>query len=132
MSLGELLFPKLELKLVIARSSDTDIKATKGKDSAEYIESAARIRVNESDLKRLNLKESNEVLVKNKIGNVVVRAYIDDGIKPGIAVMPYGPWALALADSSSETTDTILQGIKIEVTKSDDELTSLEELLVSS
>lgn len=131
MSLGELLFPKLELKLIIARSSDTDIKATQGKDSTEYIESAARIRMNEVDLKRLNIKEGDTVSIKNKIGQVVVKAYIDEGVDSSIGVMPYSPWALVLVNVSTEITEIQLQGLSVEVTRSDEEVTSLDGLLDS-
>jgi formylmethanofuran dehydrogenase subunit D len=129
LSLGEFLFPRLELTLVIAYSSDTEIKATRGKNSEEYTESAARIRMNESDLKRLNLKEHDTVSVKNKIGNIVVRAYIDSSINSGTALMPYSPWALALVDVASDLELIQLHGIRIEVSKTDEEISSLDEIL---
>lgn len=132
MALGEFLFPKLELKLVIAHSSDTEIKAARGKSSNEYLESAARIRLNESDLKRLSLKEHANVEVKTKKRKIVVSAYIDAGVNSGMAVIPYGPWALALVDLPSDSSDIQLHGIHIEVSKTDEKVTSLDELLESS
>jgi formylmethanofuran dehydrogenase subunit D len=132
LSLGELLFPKLELKLVIARSSDTEINAAHGKTSTDYRESAARIRMNESDLKRINIKEGSRVSVGNKIGKVVVKAFINDGINSGACVMPYSPWALALVDIPSDTTVVQFHGIDVEVTKSNESVTSLDQLLDSS
>jgi formylmethanofuran dehydrogenase subunit D len=132
LSLGDFLFPKLELKLVIAHSSDTEIKAARGKTSDEYIDSAARIRLNESDLKRLNLKENDVVEVKTKTGKIVVSAYIDEGVNSGMAVIPYSPWALALVDLPSDSSNIQLHGIRIEVSKTEEKITSLDELLGSS
>ena len=132
MSLGELLFPKLELKLVISRSSDADIKAIQGKESTEYIDSAARIQMNEANIKRLNIKEGDTVSVKTRTGKVNVRAHINEGVDSSLGVMPYGPWALALVIINMETTEIQLQGLSIEVTKSDEEITPLDALLDSS
>jgi formylmethanofuran dehydrogenase subunit D len=129
LSLGDFLFPKLELKLVIAHSSDAEIKAARDKTSDEYVESVARIRLNESDLKRLNLKEQDVVEVKTKTGKIVVSAYIDEGINSGMAVIPYGPWALALVDLPSDSSNIQLHGIRIEVSKTDEEVTPLDGLL---
>ena len=131
LSLGELLFPKLELKLVIARSSDTDVKATKGKASVEYIESAARIQLNKDDIKRLSLKDTNTVSVQNSTGKIIVKAVIDESVNSGIGVMPYGPWALALVKIPSDTPEIQLQGISVELAKSEEEVTSLDGLLDS-
>jgi formylmethanofuran dehydrogenase subunit D len=129
LSLGDFLFPKLELKLIIAHSSDADIKAARGKTSDEYIDSAARIRLNESDLKKLNLKENDIVSAKTKTGNIAVRADIDEGVNPGMAIIPYGPWALALVDLPADSDTVQLHGFRIEVSKTDEAVTTLDELL---
>ncbi len=53
MALGDFLFPHADLKLIVARSFETDVESVKGKFSTEYQDIAALVRMNKGDLQRL-------------------------------------------------------------------------------
>jgi formylmethanofuran dehydrogenase subunit D len=132
MALGDFLFPHADLKLVIARSFEADVESTKDILSKEFLEIAARIRLNKGDLQRLGLKDGGHASIKSKAGNVVLAAYIDEKVPVGTAVIPYGPWALALVSVPKNDTPPQMHGISVTVTRSDNEVTPLENLLESS
>ena len=131
MALGDFLFPHAELNLVIARSFESDIESVRDKQSQEYIDTTALIRLHSSDLKRLGLKDEKQASVKSDVGSVVVRAFGDDKIPEGSAVMPYGPWALSLVSVPTDGSPPQFHGVKITVTKSDDSVTSVASLFDS-
>ncbi|MHA1949381.1 MAG: molybdopterin dinucleotide binding domain-containing protein [Candidatus Thorarchaeota archaeon] len=129
MALGDFLFPHADLKLVVARSFETDIESVKDKFSSEYQDSAAVVRLNVGDLKRLGLKEGNNANLKTKAGSIVVSAIGDDKVPEGVAIVPYGPWALSLVSVPDQSTPPQLHGVAVTVTRTDDNVTSLEKLL---
>ncbi|UCH03495.1 MAG: hypothetical protein JSW05_07805 [Candidatus Thorarchaeota archaeon] len=129
MSLGDFLFPQAELKLVIAHSFETDIEAVRNKMSTEYLESAARVSLSTGNLKRLGLKEGDSVSVESKTGKVVVKAFPDEKLEDGLAVMPRSPWALSLVAVPSDGEPVQLHGIPVAVTKSSDKVTSIDSIL---
>lgn len=132
MALGDFLFPHADLKLIVARSFETDIESVKDKLSSDYQDSAAVVRLNIGDLKRLGLKEGNRASVKNKTGEIIVSAVGDEKVPEGAAIVPYGPWALALVSAPEDGTPPQLHGVSVTVTRSDEKVTSLEKLLESS
>jgi formylmethanofuran dehydrogenase subunit D len=128
MALGDFLFPNAELKLVIVRSFRTDIESVKGVPSQEYTTETAIVRLNNNDLRRLSLKEGSTVSLKSSCGTVVVRAINDEKTPEGSAIMPHGPWALALVAIPENDSPPILHGIAITATRSKEDITSLETL----
>ena len=96
MALGDFLFPHVELKLVVAPSFEADIAATGNKYSQEYIDAAAVVTLHKSDLQKLGLQDGKNVQLKNKTGEIVVRAFGSDKATEGYAVMPPSPWVMAL------------------------------------
>jgi formylmethanofuran dehydrogenase subunit D len=128
MALGDFLFPNAELTLVITHSFEADVEAARNMSSQDYLDRAARIRLNKGDIKRLGLKEGGIVGVKSKTGNVIVRAFSDDKITEGMSLMPHGPWALALVQVPEDNSPIKLHGIPITVVRSEKEITSLESL----
>ncbi|MHA1930349.1 MAG: molybdopterin dinucleotide binding domain-containing protein [Candidatus Thorarchaeota archaeon] len=131
MALGDFLFPHAEMKLVITRSFETDIESVKDKFSNEYLESAARLGLSKPDFQRLGLSEGKHASVKSKEGTVIAMAYTDEKIPEGIALMPYGPWALSMVAVPEDGSPPILHGIGITVTKTDKDITPLDSLLNS-
>ncbi len=129
MALGDLLFPHMELKLVIVRSFKTDVEYAKGISSPEYITETALVRLNQTDMYRLSLKEGDNVSLKSPDGQVVVRTTADDKTPEGCAVMPHGPWALALVAIPKNETPPTLHGIVINALRTKEKVTSLEDLL---
>jgi len=131
MALGDFLFPHADLKLIVARSFETDVESVKDKFSSEYQESAAVVRLNTGDLQRLGLKDGKSASVKAKTGSIIVRAYGDSKVPEGSAVVPYGPWALALVSVPKEGSPPQMHGVSVTVTRTDEKITSLEDLLES-
>ena len=132
MALGDFLFPHADLKLVIARSFEADVESVKDILSKEFLDSAARVRLSKGDLQRLGLKDGGHANIKSKTGNIVVVAYGDEKVPEGSAVVPYGPWALALVSVPKDDSAPQLHGVSVTVTRSDDDVTPLESLLQSS
>ncbi|MGY5873576.1 MAG: molybdopterin dinucleotide binding domain-containing protein [Candidatus Thorarchaeota archaeon] len=132
MALGDFLFPHAELKLVIARSFEADVESAKDILSKEFLDCAARVRLSKGDLQRLGLKDGGHASIKSKAGTVVLAAYVDEKVPDNTAVIPYGPWALALVPVPKDDSPPQMHGISVTVTRSDDEVTPLEGLLDSS
>jgi len=132
MALGDFLFPNAELKLIIARSFEADVQSVKDILSKEFVEAAARVGLSKGDLQRLGLKDGGHVSIKSKAGNIVLSAYVDEKVPENTAVIPYGPWALALVQVPKDDTPPQMHGVSVTVTRSDDEVTPLEKLLESS
>ncbi len=132
MALGDFLFPHADLKLVIAHSFEADVEAVKDTLSKEFVDSAARVRLSLGDLQRLGLKDGGHASIKSKTGSVVLVAYGDEKVPEGSAIIPYGPWALALVAVPEEDSPVQLHGIPVTVTRSDDKITSLDGLFESS
>lgn len=128
MALGDFLFPHAELKLIVARSFETDVESVKNRFSSEYQDRAAVIRLNSGDLKRLGLKDGKSASVKAKAGSIVVSAVGDDKVPEGAAVVPYGPWALSLVLTPEDGSPPQLHGVSVTVTRTDEKVTSLEKL----
>ncbi|MFW9805641.1 MAG: molybdopterin dinucleotide binding domain-containing protein [Candidatus Thorarchaeota archaeon] len=131
MALGDFLFPHADLKLVIAHSFEADVEAAKDTLSKEFSDSAARVRLSRGDLQRLGLKDGGHTSIKSKTGQVVLVAYGDEKVPEGTAVIPYGPWALSLVSVPENDLPIQLQGISITVSRTDEKITSLDELLES-
>ncbi|MFW9847549.1 MAG: molybdopterin dinucleotide binding domain-containing protein [Candidatus Thorarchaeota archaeon] len=131
MALGDLLFPQVELKLVVAPSFEADIAATGDKYSQEYIDAAARVTLHKSDLQKLGLKDGKNVNLKNKTGDIVVRAFGSEKVSEGLAVMPPSPWAMALIAIPPANAPSQLHGVQITASRSDEEVTHPSALLDS-
>jgi formylmethanofuran dehydrogenase subunit D len=132
MALGDFLFPHAELKLVIARTFEADVESAKNILSKEFLESAARVRLSKGDLQRLGLKDGAHASVKSKSGTIVIAAYEDEKVPESTAIIPYGPWALALVPVPKDDSPPQMHGISVTVTKSDVEITTLDQLLEHS
>jgi len=131
MALGDFLFPHADLKLIVARSFETDVESVKDKTSSEYQDSAAVVKLSKGDLQRLGLKDGNTASLKAKAGSVVVRAFVDEKVLEGTAVVPHGPWAMALVSVPEDGAPPQMHGVPVTVTRTDDKVTSLDELFES-
>ena len=132
MALGDFLFPHADLKLVVAHSFEADVEAAKDRLSQEFLESAARVRLNPGDLKRLGLKDGGHASIKSKTGQVVLVAFGDERVPEGTAVVPHGPWALALVAVPEDKSPLQIHGVSVTVTRTEDSVTLIDELLESS
>jgi len=131
MALGDFLFPHIEMKLVIARSFESDIAGAEDKLSQEYIDATAKVDLHKSDLQKLGLKDGKNANLKSSVGSIVVKAFGSEKATEGIAVMPHGPWALALVDVPVDGTPPKMHGVSVSATRSDEDVTRPEALFVS-
>jgi len=129
MALGDFLFPNADLTLVIVRSFKTDVESAKGTPSQKYTTETAIVRLHNNDMRRLNVKEGTTISLKSSCGSVIVKGIVDNKTPEGNAVMPHGPWALALVAIPENDSPPKLHGIKVTATRSEESITSLEELL---
>ena len=132
MALGDFLFPHADLKLIIARSFEADVESVKDILSKEFLDTAARLQLSKGDLQRLGLKDGGHASIKSKTGNIVLVAYGDEKVPEGSAVIPHGPWALALVAIPKDDSSPQLHGVSVTVMKTDDKVTTLDALLESS
>jgi formylmethanofuran dehydrogenase subunit D len=132
MALGDFLFPHAELKLIIAHSFEADVESVKDIYSREFLENAARVRLSKGDLQRLGLKDGGHASIESQAGRIVLVAYGDEKTPDGSAVIPYGPWALALVTVPEDDSPPKLHGESVKVMRSDDEVTPLDQLLDGS
>ncbi|MFW9959734.1 MAG: molybdopterin dinucleotide binding domain-containing protein [Candidatus Thorarchaeota archaeon] len=131
MVLGDFLFPNVELKLAIVRSFKTDIESARGIPSEKYTAETAVVQLNNKDMRKLSVNEGGAISLKSPSGTVVVSAIIDDKVPEGSALMPYGPWALALVAIPENNCPPTLHGIEITATRSTEDITSLDALFGS-
>ncbi|MFX0107216.1 MAG: molybdopterin dinucleotide binding domain-containing protein [Candidatus Hodarchaeota archaeon] len=131
MALGDFLFPHIELKLVIARSFEVDIEAVSDKTSKEYQDLAARVVIEEGDMKRLSLKDGASVLVTSEVSSVVVRAFSATRSSEGLAIMPPSAWSMALVPIPPENSPPQLHGISVTLKGTKEKVTTLDSLFES-
>jgi formylmethanofuran dehydrogenase subunit D len=124
MGLRDFLYPQLEVRLVLARALDVDeAHARQGSLSKDYQESAARITISSRDAQRLNLEEGHRVEVKSDIGQVTVRARLQENQPEGMVVMPPSPWAFAVINAMVPS-----QGTKVTIKPSKGRITPITNL----
>ncbi|MBC7130953.1 molybdopterin dinucleotide-binding protein, partial [Candidatus Bathyarchaeota archaeon] len=103
-----------------------------GKFSKEYMESVAICYLDPQDLKKLGIKDGTNVKVTTEFGSVVVKSIKSIRTPhPGIAFIPYGPWANAVMDPETHGLGMpSFKGIPAEVEPAPEEpILTLKELL---
>ncbi|UCE11236.1 MAG: hypothetical protein JSW61_04675 [Candidatus Thorarchaeota archaeon] len=128
MSLGDFLFPEVQLKLVIVHSFEADIKSVANTASESYRMAAALVWLNRSDFQRIGLKDGDVVSIKTSSKRINVQAFQSERTKEGLATMPRGPWSLHLARVNGDEGIAQLHGLPVSVSRSSEEVTSLESL----
>lgn len=103
MSLLRLLAPRMEINICGVRSVEQSIgKAERGLEG--YIETTAVILMHKEDMGKIGLKNGDRVKVSSAYGTVVVKAYETDETKPGLALMPNGPWFNIITEGDIQVT----------------------------
>jgi formylmethanofuran dehydrogenase subunit D len=129
-SMGEK--PKLKVTLITGRTIEQGVGKEHGKSSKEYLESVSVCYIDPEDLKRLGIKEGENVLVSTRFGSVVVKAVKSiRNPHPGIIFIPYGPWANAVVDPETHSIGMpSFKGVHAEIEPAPDKpVLGLKELL---
>ncbi|MEM2927417.1 MAG: molybdopterin dinucleotide binding domain-containing protein [Nitrososphaerota archaeon] len=122
----------IKVILITGRSLDQGTSKSIGKFSKEYMEKLAICELDPEDLKSLGIESGQNVKIKTKYGEVIVKA-IESKQAPhkGIAFMPYSMWAnLLLGSSTNSSGMPTFKGIEadIEIVK-EGKIMDLNELL---
>jgi formylmethanofuran dehydrogenase subunit D len=124
--------PKLRVTLITGRTIEQGVGKERGKSSKDYVESVSVCYMDPEDLKRLGVKEKNNVKVSTDYGSVVVKALKSlRAPHRGVIFIPYGPWANVIVNPETHGIGMpSFKGIPAEVEPAPDKpILSLEELL---
>lgn len=103
MSLLRLLIPKVEVNVCSVRSVEQSIgKAERG--LVGYLETTAVALMHKEDMKKIGVKNGDRVKISSNYGAVVVKVYETDETKPGLVLMPNGPWFNAISEGDIQVT----------------------------
>jgi len=84
---------QIEVVLISGRTAEQGASLEVGKTSERYFNSVAVVELSAADADALGLGEGDPVEVSTPHGSVVVRSRRSEGLDPGLAFFPYGPWA---------------------------------------
>lgn len=95
--------PEYKITIVTYRDIFQSAVMEEGRFSDEYLKLSAVIKMDTADIKKLNVKEEDTVMVKNNSGKVVVRVGNSgyDVSHQGIAYMPNSLWSNALVSADT-------------------------------
>lgn len=125
---------KLSVTLLTGRTIEQGVGKERGKSSPEYFEACSMVYMDGEDMKKLGVKEGDNVEVSTPNGAVVLRAIrYPRASTPGLIYIPYGPWANAIvSDATTSIGMPSFKGTPAEVEPAPDKsILSMEELLRS-
>ncbi len=95
--------PEQKVTIVTYRDIFQSAVMEEGRFSEEYLKLSAVIKMDAADIKKLDVKEGDTVVVKNDGGKVIVRVEKSgyDASHQGIAYMPNSPWSNALVSADT-------------------------------
>ena len=122
---------EIEVILITGRTMDQGIGLEVGKTSEKYSSSVNYIELNNDDVNMLKGKSGSVMEVSNSNGKVSLYCHPVQGLRPGFAFIPYGPWANQLLSTYSACTGTPqLKGIPVKVRLAEDrKVLTIEELV---
>ncbi|MCC4765115.1 formylmethanofuran dehydrogenase [Methanosarcina sp. DH1] len=123
--------PEIKVKVITYRDIFQDKAMLENRFGNEYKDLSAVIKLDHADLKQLDVKKGDTVILKNSFGRVVVKAMESGYETPhkGIAYMPKSPWSNMLV--SDETGGTGVPKFKdISVTVSSAKGEKVTELML--
>ena len=111
--------PEINVKVVTYRDIFQDKAMLENRFGDEYKDLSAVIKLDPADLKQLNVKKGETVVLKNSFGKVVVKAEESGYETPhrGIAYMPKSPWSnMLISDETGGTGIPKFKDISVTVT----------------
>jgi formylmethanofuran dehydrogenase subunit D len=108
---------RLEVTVISGRTMSQARSRERGKFSEEYAQSVAICELDPDDLRELGATEGENVRVKTRLGEVILRATVSkQAPHRRVAFVPYGAWASMLFDPSTHTSGMpTLKGLKATV-----------------
>ena len=111
--------PEIEVKVITYIDIFQDKAMLENRFGKEYKDLSAVIKLDHADLKQLNVKKGDTVIVKNSFGRVVVKAEESGYETPhrGIAYMLKSPWSnMLVSDETGGTGVPKFKDISVTVT----------------
>ena len=121
----------IEVTVISGRSLSQARSRELGKFSEEYSQSVAVCELDPDDMKELGALDGENVRVKTKFGEVVLRASISkQAPHKRVAFIPYGAWASMLFGTATHTSGMpTLKGVKATVERTAEaKVASLREI----
>jgi len=125
---------KLRVTLLTGRTIEQGVGKEQGKSSELYFDACSMVYMDGNDMKKLGVRNGQNVLVTTPDGSVVLRAVkYPRGPTPGLIFIPYGPWANAVCSNSTTSIGMpSFKGTPAEVEPAGDEpVLTIEELFKS-
>jgi formylmethanofuran dehydrogenase subunit D len=111
--------PEIKVKVITYRDIFQDKAMLENRFGDEYKDLSAVIKLDHADLKQLDVKKGDTVILKNSFGRVVVKAMESGYETPhkGIAYMPKSPWSnMLISDETGGTGVPKFKDISVTVT----------------
>ena len=111
--------PEIKVKVITYRDIFQDKAMLENRFGDEYKDLSAIIKLDHADLKQLDVKKGDTVILKNSFGRVVVKAMESGYETPhkGIAYMPKRPWSnMLVSDETGGTGVPKFKDISVTVT----------------
>jgi formylmethanofuran dehydrogenase subunit D len=122
--------PEIKVKVITYRDIFQDKAMIENRFGEEYRNLSAVIKLDSVDLKQLNVKKGDTVILKNSFGRIVVKADESGYETPhrGIAYMPKSPWSnMLVSDETGGTGIPKFKDISVTITSAKGEkITEIE------
>jgi len=124
---------KLQVLLITGRSIEQGCERELGKFTEEYRDSVAVCEMNPEDMKKIGVREGDNVKVSTDLGSVVLRAKKSRGNRqPGTVFIPYGPWSnVIIASETGATGMPLFKGVKAEIKPTKEQVLNLQDLFIN-
>ena len=125
--------PEIKVKIITYRDIFQDKAMIENRFGEEYRNHSAVIKLDPADLKQLNVKNGDTVILKNSFGRIVVKAEESGDETPhrGTAYMPKSPWSnMLVSDETGGTGVPKFKDISATVTSAKEEKVTEMEYLV--
>ena len=108
---------KITLNLITCRTIQQGVAMETGKTSQKYFDAASIIHMHEDDMKKLGIFANTNVRVTSKDGSIVVKAVrTREDLKPGLAMLPMGPWANTIVSAYTYSTgEPCFKGFDVDI-----------------
>jgi len=111
--------PEIKVKVITYRNIFQDKAMIENRFGEEYRNLSAVIKLDSVDLKQLNVKKGDTVILKNSFGRIVVKVDESGYETPhrGIAYMPKSPWSnMLVSDETGGTGIPKFKDISVTIT----------------
>jgi formylmethanofuran dehydrogenase subunit D len=111
------------INLITGRTIQQGVSMERGKSNEMYRQACGIIELNDDDFKKLGIWKNTNVKVTSEFGTVVVKAVeASQGLHPGEAYIPMGPWANCVTSTKTYSTGMpTFKGVPIAIEAAENE-----------